>query len=145
MAVLLKFALEFHAAHCCRWASIIGGILPSGMTPAATIMKPAPANGTSRQESGRKRNLQMFTAYGVGRIQLFDAFGLAFVTASLLFSFTTDDQNFEICPHLSDKSVRSTRACKIEVRCSSLNNSRLSWSEPGTPDARRPRPAPAWD
>src|SRR6266536_1596407 len=126
MDVLSKFAREFHAAHCCRWASIIGGILPSGMAPAATIMKPVLVTGTSRRISGRKRHLQMFNADGVGRTLLSTAFRCALLPASLLFSLTMDDQNFEICTHLSDKSVRPTRACKIEVPCSSPNNSR-SW------------------
>src|SRR6266700_1848167 len=125
-AVQSKFARRFRKAHCCKSASITGAIRLLATNRVATIMRPVPASGISRQESGRKRNLPMFTADGVRRTLLSDAFGFALLPASRLFSLTMDHQNFEICTQLSDKSVRPTRACKIEVRCSSLSNSRSS-------------------
>ena len=121
-----RSAPEFHEVRYFKSASIIGEIRPSDTNPAGTITRPGLASGTSRQESGRKRNLQMFTIDGVGRTLLSDAFGFALLPDSMLFSLTMDDQNFEICTHLSDKSVRPTSACKIEVPCSSRNNSTSS-------------------
>src|SRR6266567_6790574 len=125
-AVQSKFARRFRKVRCCKLALITGAIRLLATNRAATITKPVLAIGTSRQESGRKRNLQMFTADGAGRTLLSDAFGFALLPASRLFSLTMDDQNFEICTHLSDKSVRPTSACKIEVPCSSRSNSRSS-------------------
>jgi len=105
-----------------------GALLQIGFdtNPAGTITRPGLASGTSRQESGRKRNLQMFTIDGVGRTLLSDAFGFASLPDSMLFSLTMDDQNCEICTHLSDTGARPTSACKIEVPCSSRSNSRSS-------------------
>ena len=124
--VRCTYRQEFLAARCCKSASIIGAIRLLVTIREATITKPVLASGTSRQESGRKRNLQMFTIDGVGRTLLSDAFGFALLPDSMLFSLTMDDQNCEICTHLSDTGARPTSACKIEVPCSSRNNSRSS-------------------
>ena len=125
-AVQSKFARRFRKAHSCKSAATIGAIRMLVTNRATTIMRPVPASGTSPQESDRKLNLQMFTADGVGRTLLSDAFGFALLPGSMLFSLTMDDQNCEISTHLSDMGARPTSACKIEVPCSSRSNSRSS-------------------
>jgi len=125
-AVQSKFARRFRKAHSCKSAATIGAIRMLVTNRATTIMRPVPASGTSPQESDRKLNLQMFTADGLGRTLLSDAFGFALLPGSMLFSLTMDDQNCEISTHLSDMGARPTSACKIEVPCSSRSNSRSS-------------------
>ena|SRR5437660_10134533 len=67
-----KFARRFRKARCCKLALITGAIRLLATNRAATIMRPVLAGGTSRQQSGRQRNLPMFTADGVRRRLLSD-------------------------------------------------------------------------
>src|SRR5438132_559689 len=67
-----KFARRFRKARCCKLALITGAIRLLATNRAATIMRPVLAGGTSRQQSGRQRNLPMITADGVRRRLLSD-------------------------------------------------------------------------
>src|SRR5437879_3626185 len=58
-AVQSKFARRFRKVRCCKSASIIGAIRLLVTNREATITKPVLASGTSRQQSGRKWNVQM--------------------------------------------------------------------------------------
>jgi hypothetical protein len=125
-AVQSKFARRFRKVRCSKSASTIGVIQLSAMNREATIMKLALAPGTSHRRSGRKRHSQMFTTDPCGSDTLIRRLWLRFGSGFHAFSLTMDKQNFEICTHLSDKSVRPASACKIEVPCSSPNNLRSS-------------------